>query len=87
MTKTILVTNLNEVKQIKISCGSCNYAMLLPVKKWIESNVQLCPVCKGRFPVEGIKNFAVTLGSLQENLKDNENFSKITVEIETEETR
>lgn len=85
MTKTILITNLLEVTQVKVSCKACGYAMHLPLKTWIESNVQLCPSCKKRFPVEGVKDFAVSLKSLQDNLTNDKNFSGLKVEIETEE--
>ena len=85
MTKTVLITNLKEVKQLKVSCENCGYAMLLPVKKWIEPKIHQCPACSGRFPVEDIKDFACSLKSLQSNLENDKNFSGIKVEIETEE--
>ena len=85
MTKTVLVTNISEIQFIKVSCKKCGYAMQLPVKTWIKSNIQLCPVCNGRFPVEKLKGFALSIGSLQDNLTDDENFSEIEIEIETEE--
>jgi hypothetical protein len=87
MTKTVLITNLNEIKFVKVSCKHCGYAMQLPVKTWIEPNVQLCPVCKSRFPVEKVKKFALAIGSLQDNLVDDENLSDFKVEIETEEAK
>ena len=86
MTKTVHVTNLMEIHFVKISCKKCGYAMQLPLKTWIESNVQLCPSRKERFPVEGVKDFAVSMKSLQDNLRSDKNFSNINVEIETEET-
>jgi hypothetical protein len=61
--------------------------MQVPLKTWIEPNVQMCSVCKERFPVEGVKDFAIALKSLQDNLTNDKNFSKIKVEIEIEEIK
>ena len=87
MTKTVFVTSVSEIQFVKVSCKNCGYAMQLPLKTWIEPNVQLCPSCKERFPVEGVKDFAISLKSLQDNLTNDKNFSGIKVEIETEETK
>ena len=86
MTKTVLVTNISEIQFVKISCKKCGYAMLLPVKKWIEAKIHQCPACSGRFPVEDIKDFVCSIKSLQSNLTNDKNFSGIKIEIETEDS-
>lgn len=86
MTKTIFVTNLNEIKVIKISCKHCGYAMHLPLKIPDEIVVHKCPSCHEDLPIshKEIGSFLRSLRSLLDVMKNN-NFSNTLIEIETEE--
>jgi len=88
MTKTVLVTNLNEIKYIKVSCKSCGYAMQLPLKVPGSINVLNCPSCDESLPIshDEVRGFLSSLKSLQDSMK-NKNFSNTQIEIETEEAK
>lgn len=88
MTKTIFVTDLNEIKLVKISCKNCGYAMHLPLKIPEELNVFSCPSCNKSLPIshDEVRLFLGSLRSLRDIMK-NSNFSNILIEIETEETK
>lgn len=86
MTKTILVTNLIEIKLIKISCKQCGYAMHLPLKVPDEIVYHKCPSCHEDLPIshKEIGLFLRSLRSLKYVMKNN-NFSNTLIEIETTE--
>ena len=86
MTKTILVTNLNEINTVKVSCKACGYAMHLPLKVPSGLNVLNCPLCDKPLPIshEEVRGFLSSLRSLQDSMKNN-NFSNMLFEIETEQ--
>lgn len=89
MTKTILVTDLNEITNVKVSCKKCGYAVQLPCKIPNGYNMHDCPSCGKRFPLsdESVKDFFRFFRSLLNNLKDDPNFKNIKFEIETEDTK
>lgn len=88
MTKTILVTDLNEITNVKVSCKKCGYAMQLPLKVPSGLNVLNCPSCDESLPIshDKVRGFLSSLKSLRDSLKNN-NFSNMLVEIETEQTK
>jgi len=85
MTKTVCVTNLNEITNIKISCKKCGYAMCLPLKVPSGINVLNCPSCDRSLPIShnDVQEFLSSLKSLQYTMK-NKNFANMRVEIEIE---
>ena len=87
MTKTVFVTNLKEIKFIRVSCENCGYAMQLPLKIPGGLNIHACPSCDKQLLLtdESISAFLSSLKSLQDNLKKDQNFSNTCIEIETEE--
>ncbi len=87
MTKTVLVTNMNEIKHLKVTCKSCGYTMQLPTSSPFSGNVQVCPACSAKYSLEDIKKFVHSIKLLQENLRANENYSNLIIEIETEEKK
>jgi len=88
MTKTVYVTELKEIKLVKISCRHCGYAMQLPLKIPRELVVHNCPSCGQSLPIshEEIRSFLGSLSSLQDIMK-NKNFSNTLIEIEIEEPK
>lgn len=85
MTKTVFVTNINEIKHLKVTCKSCGYAMQLPINSPFSGNVQVCPTCNAKYSLEDIKKFVNSIKALRETLRANENYSNLIIEIETEE--
>jgi len=87
MTKTVHVTDLKEIKLVKISCKKCGYAMQLPLKIPEKHNIFACPSCDEKLSLshDSVKTFLYALKSLQDNLKNDTNFSNTLIEIETEE--
>ena len=88
MTKTILVTNLNEITNVKVSCKKCGYAMCLPLKVPSGLNILNCPSCDEPLPIshDEVRDFLNSLKSLQDSMK-NKNFSNTRIEIEIEEAK
>ncbi len=67
MTKTIFVTDLMEVKELKIVCGKCGAYWSLPVGK--ENPPEQCPYCRTDVPSGEILNVAQALSRLQSAAK------------------
>jgi hypothetical protein len=79
MTKTIYVTNLQEIRSIKIACP-CGYSIELPIK-CDDGNFNQCPNCKHTLPVNAVKDIARDLVALSHTM---EKFSGVRITTETE---
>ncbi len=83
MTKTILITNLNEIKTIKVTCTNCGFAVIFPTNKDYKKIVR-CVNCEIRFPADETRVLIDALRHLQTSLAENKDLKDIKVEIETE---
>lgn len=80
MTKTIFVTDLSEVKSVKISCN-CGAQWFIPVGN--TSSPKQCFKCGKELPYLAIKQVIAGIATISEASKQ----SDFIAEIETEEEK
>ncbi len=85
MTKTILVTNLEEINHIKVSCAKCGFAAILPLDI-VHILTVACVKCGSQFPTEKIKTWLEATSALKKDLSTT-SFADAVIEIETEEEK
>jgi len=86
MTKTVLITNLNEIKFIKVSCQKCGFLIQFPIDKGYQK-VKQCINCEIPIPANQIQVLMEAIKSLQAATLKNGDFAGITIEFETEEAK
>ena len=84
MTKTIFVTDLKEIRHVKVSCEKCGFAVNFPLAT-TEIQIVWCK-CGVQFPIEKIKTWLEVTSDLKKDLSTT-SFSGALVEIETEEEK
>lgn len=83
MTKSVFVTNLSEIKTIKVTCKSCGFAVIFPTNTEYRKIVQ-CINCETRFPADETRMLIEAIKHLQTSLTENKDLAHVKVEIETE---
>ena len=84
MTKTILITELTEIKSIKASCKHCGFSIQVSVASPQGiSEIRTCPSCQKRLPAMEIMPLLHSLKTLQCDLKSDE-FLNMDISIETD---
>ena len=54
MTKTVFITDIREIKTIKVSCTKCGLAIELPLSNRAFIDVTMCRNCRVEFPMKTV---------------------------------
>lgn len=80
MTKTILITHINEIEVIKVGCKNCNFAVQFPIKNGYQKVVK-CINCDIPFPANLVQGLINSINDLRVGLSGD--FSGVDVVFET----
>ena len=87
--RKILITDIKEIKTIKISCGKRGLAVELPVTNRAFIDISMCRNCGVEFPVKSVQVLLESVYAVQNTLKpvslDSNWFPDVSVTIEPEE--
>lgn len=84
MTKTVLITNLKEIKAVKVSCVKCGFLIQFPITHGYQK-VKQCINCSTPIPANEISVLMDSIKLLQSLIDKKGDFADINIEFETEE--